>query len=69
VTFSFRIFKIYEVPDEDYDYTYLCRGTVLLFGVFLFFIVEKILRFRFKVDEVCHTIHNIYIIRALDPRQ
>jgi len=48
----FVIFKIYEIPDEDFDYIYLLRGTVILFGIFLFFIVEKLLRFRFKVDEV-----------------
>jgi hypothetical protein len=49
---SFFLFKIYEIPNEDFSYTYLLRGTVVLFGVFLFFIVEKLLRFRFKVDEV-----------------
>ncbi|CAF1248062.1 unnamed protein product [Adineta steineri] len=42
---------IYEVPNEDFSYTYILRGTVVLCGVFLFFIVEKLLRFRFKVDE------------------
>jgi hypothetical protein len=44
--------KIYEVPNEDFNYTYLIRATVVFIGVYLFFIVEKLLRFRFKVDEV-----------------
>ncbi|CAM2726371.1 unnamed protein product [Rotaria socialis] len=43
---------IYEIPNEDFDYTYLLRATVVFFGVYLFFIVEKLLRFRFKIDEI-----------------
>jgi len=46
------LLQIYEIPNEDFSYTYLLRGTVVLFGIFLFFIVEKLLRFRFRVDEV-----------------
>ncbi len=63
------IFKIYNVPNEDFNYTYLLRGTVVLCGVFLFFIVEKLLRFRFKVDEVGFHFSQIYQIckiKALD---
>ncbi|CAF0895566.1 unnamed protein product [Adineta steineri] len=43
---------IYEVPNESFDYVYLLRATVVFFGIYLFFIVEKLLRFRFKIDEV-----------------
>ena len=50
--YLFLFLQIYEVPNEDFSYTYLLRGTVVLFGIFLFFIVEKLLRFRFRVDEV-----------------
>ncbi|UJR26499.1 hypothetical protein I4U23_007826 [Adineta vaga] len=51
-TISYHLIPhIYETPNEDFSYTYLLRGTVILCGVFLFFIVEKLLRFRFKVDE------------------
>ncbi|CAF0974422.1 unnamed protein product [Adineta ricciae] len=51
-TISYHLIPhIYETPNEDFSYTYLLRGTVILCGVFLFFIVEKLLRFRFKVDD------------------
>ncbi|CAF1072477.1 unnamed protein product [Rotaria sordida] len=43
---------IYEVPNESFDYIYLIRATIVFFGVYLFFIVEKLLRFRFKIDEM-----------------
>ncbi|CAF5131214.1 unnamed protein product [Rotaria sp. Silwood1] len=43
---------IYEVPNESFDYIYLFRATIVFFGVYLFFIVEKLLRFRFKIDEM-----------------
>ncbi|CAF4294026.1 unnamed protein product [Rotaria sp. Silwood2] len=43
---------IYEVPNESFDYIYLLRATIVFFGVYLFFIVEKLLRFRFKIDEM-----------------
>ncbi|CAF3650410.1 unnamed protein product [Rotaria sp. Silwood1] len=43
---------IYEVPNESFDYIYLFRATIVFFGVYLFFIVEKLLRFRFKIDEI-----------------
>ncbi|CAF1496238.1 unnamed protein product [Adineta ricciae] len=42
---------IYAVPNENFDYIYLLRATIIFFGVYLFFIVEKLLRFRFKIDE------------------
>ncbi|UJR22577.1 hypothetical protein I4U23_025624 [Adineta vaga] len=42
---------IYEVPNENFDYIYLLRATIIFVGVYLFFIVEKLLRFRFKIDE------------------
>jgi hypothetical protein len=48
----FYTFKIYEVPNEDFNYTYLIRATVVFVSVYLFFIVDKLLRFRFNVDEV-----------------
>ena len=44
--------QIYQLPNEEYSYEYLYRGTALLWGVFLFFLVEKILRLRFNVDQV-----------------
>jgi hypothetical protein len=44
--------QIYDVPNENFDYVYLLRATIIFFGVYLFFIVEKLLRFRFKIDEV-----------------
>lgn len=46
-----RSFKIFHLPEEDHHYTYLLRGSVLLFGIILFFLVEKVLRLRFNVEK------------------
>ena len=40
------------MPNENFDYIYLLRATVIFFGVYLFFIVEKLLRFRLRIDDV-----------------
>jgi hypothetical protein len=63
--FFIIIFKIYEIPNEDFNYTYLLRGTVILCGIFLFFTVEKLLRFRFKVDEVYILYFSSYILNEM----
>jgi len=57
---------IYDVPNENYDYIYLFRATIVFFGVYLFFIVEKLLRFRFKIDEEIHNDEDDQIRRLSD---